>query len=861
MAFDSIAGAIAGNDDGHQEGTLFATSYDRKQFPTPSLSPSLQMRDVLKRVLHSILTGSNQLPHQFSTMTSTTPKWVSLVNYFADLFNHSSNTLSFASLGPNKPATLYVHVGAQPNNSPHFGTITVFTSASIIAQFAQQNYGSIRGEFDAKVGQAIPWPDDLEVIVSLDLVDTAPDNAERIERGDGLQYQRSHRSTNAHQKFLPDYKELMSQLSTRYGVEVHITTQHDLMSSPYLCDVLLEILSVERDIRSELAPEKEALALRRACPVPGCGIAEKHGIRNRYHLNGRHSTIEFYCPDHGYHQVSLSNPDEVKTIEMNTPLRNLVRTRIYAKDTEDSRKDPGAPLRMHMKVTGADYAGFYQEQLLWRQLSRLPNPTPPVVFYTPLITDWAGSKISKSLYVKDGAYKYLKDTNMEYVLSYEKMKEHGVDIEKVFDLIEEWMKDMGDFTQPHSVDSLRLAKLTDSSDNVDDNMLVHDGDVHDPLGSGAYIFKSSLLIALARYLSIVPPTARFFSHDEPPPDPADLAPCALSVRIEFNHDDPTIGSIINTMLAFRLASELKKDSRNPCKRAEVVVCVENMDNKQLITRLLEACASNSEGLTYCFETEEELLRSPYAFSVLRMILSNNTVSQEMDLSTLAPPISHTCPVEGCGISNPLSSKDPYRIEDDRILFPFECGTHGRYTVTFKNGGSHCTIKLSKQLRRLVRTMVLARRTAYERHDIDSSESGEPYVNVHMQLMGWENAGFMQEQMLWRPLMLLDDPSISAAFPCVFYSPLIIDWAGRRISNTMVREGRYDYLKDAGMGYLLSLSELLDGEQGLDPLFRAVRDWVDNPKKLFRPYSIAYFQQQYEPEAGMVAVATDKPKAT
>ena len=39
------------------------------------------------------------------------------------------------------------------------------------------------------------------------------------------------------------------------------------------------------------------------------------------------------------------------------------------------------------------------EQLLWRHITK-----PLVIVYTPLITDWSGSKISKSLYLRGGAY-------------------------------------------------------------------------------------------------------------------------------------------------------------------------------------------------------------------------------------------------------------------------------------------------------------------------------------------------------------------------------------------------------------------------------------------------------------------------
>ncbi|OJD15789.1 hypothetical protein ACJ73_08946 [Blastomyces percursus] len=46
----------------------------------------------------------------------------------------------------------------------------------------------------------------------------------------------------------------------------------------------------------------------------------------------------------------------------------------------------------YIEICGSDYAGFWQEQLLWRFLVK-----PILIVYTPLISDWSGSKVSKSL--------------------------------------------------------------------------------------------------------------------------------------------------------------------------------------------------------------------------------------------------------------------------------------------------------------------------------------------------------------------------------------------------------------------------------------------------------------------------------
>ena len=64
-----------------------------------------------------------------------------------------------------------------------------------------------------------------------------------------------------------------------------------------------------------------------------------------------------------------------------------------------------------------------------------------VIADAPLILDWSGSKLSKSLYVSNGAYEYLKEAGMGYLLSFEEMKKTGRRIEVLFREVEGWLGD------------------------------------------------------------------------------------------------------------------------------------------------------------------------------------------------------------------------------------------------------------------------------------------------------------------------------------------------------------------------------------------------------------------------------------
>jgi len=391
----------------------------------------------------------------------------------------STTTTTTTTTGTDKtphrflpPSTLIIHIGAQPNNSPHIGTIVVFTLAFLIARDVKKYYADLHRKCPDTSTEFAAWINNFEVLVQLDIVDTAPHNEESCVH-DGISYQRSQRFTKAYHRLLPDYEEIMESAAAFVGggIPYKLTNQETVASFPSVPRIIEAIVRDRERLGPELAPETGALAMRSACPHERCGLAEKHGRKNKYSITSSGSAIiEFYCPNHGYHSVDSSNPKQVARLEFNTPLRNLVRTLAYGVQTAESREaackavahGSTTPTRelVHMRVTGSDYAGLYTEQLLWRQLILLKPETsglaiqPPVTAYAPLIQDWSGSKLSKSLYVDKGAYEYLKVAGMGYMLSFDEMKRQGKDHTILFREVEKWLNDPRKLFRPYSIDYL-----------------------------------------------------------------------------------------------------------------------------------------------------------------------------------------------------------------------------------------------------------------------------------------------------------------------------------------------------------------------------------------------------------------------
>ena len=273
-----------------------------------------------------------------------------------------------------------ISIGAQPNSSPHFGTIVVFSLTFALAE-ALQSVG--------KRSQVV-----------FEIVDTAPAEVRNLN---GIEYQVSLRRSGKDLAFLPQYFILLDILSELTGVDFVHRRQSEFNAQPLTKKVWQIIIQHQKLVSELLDPQYLRLRFRVACPQ--CGLTDKKALNTFVEW----PWIGSKCPIHGEFKVNILNSPEV--VEYNTPLRNLVRALVYALYNEKRA------YWEWIRVTGADYAGFYQEQLLYRVASLLgfqPN-TLPIIVYAPLVLDWSGAKLSKSLYVSQGAYDYLP----RYVLDFE----------------------------------------------------------------------------------------------------------------------------------------------------------------------------------------------------------------------------------------------------------------------------------------------------------------------------------------------------------------------------------------------------------------------------------------------------------
>jgi hypothetical protein len=183
-----------------------------------------------------------------------------------------------------------------------------------------------------------------------------------------------------------------------------------------------------------LAQSTGRLAIRAECP--SCGLVDKYGVNNVYADDN--SSVSFECPYHGRFEYSVAN--EPSKFQFNCQLFNLVLGRFYER----------APYNW-IEICGSDYAGFWQEQLLWRFLKE-----PAVIVYTPLISDWSGSKVSKSLYLQKTAYEYLRKAGQEYLLNYRVLRSEGKDLTILWQEVEFWVDEPFRLFRGYSIHYIHL---------------------------------------------------------------------------------------------------------------------------------------------------------------------------------------------------------------------------------------------------------------------------------------------------------------------------------------------------------------------------------------------------------------------
>ena len=115
---------------------------------------------------------------------------------------------------------IVISIGAQPNSSPHFGTLIVFSTAFSLAK---------------KMTDLVPTKN---ISVLFEVVDTAP--SETVEL-DGVKYQRSLKNTGKINNNFRDYIEILEYFKGLTDINYNIRFQSEFNKQKYIYPIVSEI--------------------------------------------------------------------------------------------------------------------------------------------------------------------------------------------------------------------------------------------------------------------------------------------------------------------------------------------------------------------------------------------------------------------------------------------------------------------------------------------------------------------------------------------------------------------------------------------------------------------------------------------
>jgi extradiol dioxygenase family protein len=328
---------------------------------------------------------------------------------------------------------IQMHYSAQMNSHPHLGTVLSLMTAFALGEKLSTRFG-------------IPTKLKFEVL------ENAP--GERIEVN-GRVYTKMLCDTlkdgvPLSDIYLESFKDLLSMLSKQTGIKVEYLTYKQFQELPFVRQTLITILNREEEFKPIIAPSEDHLRVRFPCPK--CRFEEKGGETTTIKkIDNSHLFLESECFQHGKHQILLA-PENKDFVDINTPLRNVIKEALFI---EEARVKNG----LDVMVDGGDWVSMV-EFVVSEGLARLgySYKDRPVRVFTPIIEDWSGAKLSKSVYVEKGKYEYLPDGFLNFVRFKEQFGEEG--IEKLWNEVCSWVEEpkklLRNYTAEYFLQLLRI---------------------------------------------------------------------------------------------------------------------------------------------------------------------------------------------------------------------------------------------------------------------------------------------------------------------------------------------------------------------------------------------------------------------
>lgn len=310
---------------------------------------------------------------------------------------------------------------------------------------------------------------------------------------------------------------------------------------------------------------------------------------------------------------------------------------------------------------------------------------------------------------------------------------------------------------------------------------------------------------------------------------------------------PHVGTLTNFISSFALAKHLKNYYQLPVKiKVELLESVTGeeqiingikyyknlektkMENNKTIKDLyfpyfkeLLDKLSKKDNIDYEVRFFYDYQKDPLVKKSLIEVMNN----QDLLRHTLNPKtgeIRLRFPCPDCGLTEKhLVNTKILKITTSEIKMQSSCPIHGTHNIEI-NESSDNKFDMNVPLRYLVKILYLLK-----------SDSQKDSLSIIVDGGDW--SGVWPLRVYMEPLLKLKYTEV----PSIIYSPTILDWSGSKLSKRMYvgNKAYREYLKEG----LINYSEFYNqyGEIGFERLYQEINEWVLDPKRFIRDYTIEY----------------------
>lgn len=189
-----------------------------------------------------------------------------------------------------------------------------------------------------------------------------------------------------------------------------------------------------------------------------------------------------------------------------------------------------------------------------------------------------------------------------------------------------------------------------------------------------------------------------------------------------------------------------------------------------------------------------------------------------------------CPT--CGFSDkPSMTVQTVELTQSHAVIESMCHEHGRHAIMI-TADSGDYVDTNTPLRSVLKQAIFAenKRNGVFTVMVDGGDWAGTWASA-IEILGATMLGYQGSEL-----------------PVRLYAPVILDWSGAKFSKSMyLHSGAYAHIPEELINY--EAFRRTYGERGLDILWEEVSDWVQDPRKLFRNYTLDYMDLVLKSERG------------